>query len=140
MKRTLQRLVRLRRLDEDVARTAFLEGQAALAACRQRVADVEADVADQQQAVAADADDLSRTHAYVLRQEMLRRRLEAQADRLQGEVARRRDALVEASKTTKVTEKLLEAEERRAQAEAQMRWARELDEVGQIGWARRRSA
>ena len=133
-------MVRLRRLSEGNAQRAFAEGQSALDACRTRIAAVEDDVIAQRGFTPVDVDDLTRTHAHLLRQEMLRRRLVTQAQRVEGEVERRRDALVVARKSTKVAEKLAEAAERREREAAEARLAKELDEIGQIGWSRGRAA
>lgn len=77
-----------------------------------------------------------RQHVFSLRQEMLRRKLQAQADELDATVDEAREELVAKVRRLNTTERFTEFVEGRELLERDRRDQSELDEAGLMVWAR----
>ncbi|MBX2800630.1 MAG: hypothetical protein KTR31_23320 [Myxococcales bacterium] len=137
MTRTLRRLARIQRLEQDEARTALvfaervqMEHDAELERCHERLADTLQHLPDS-------ADELMRRHAYCLRQEMLRRRLSARSRQSEQRVLLRRGVLLEAAKQVQTTERFTDLLEERVDQDRERRDQRVLDETGLMVWMRK---
>ena len=138
MTRTLRRLARIQRLQQDEARNAYLEAERVRWAHTRELDDCERQLASALADPAGSADERMRRHTFSLRQEMQRRQLQARADKLDADVEVHRGQLLVAATRVKTTETITDRLEARALEEADRRTQRELDEAGILSWSRGR--
>ncbi len=139
MTSTLKRLARIQRIQQDEARGQLVEAERARDDHAARIEQLSARIDEVRTGPADDADDLARRHAFVLRQEMLRRRMVAQEVHLEKRVEARRGSLMQAARAVKVTESFTATLEEREAAHAGRIERKTLDERGLQGWIRRGS-
>lgn len=137
MNRTLRRLARIQRIRRDEARHALSSAELARDAHGQELTRCHAALRAARKDSASVADELMRQHVYSLRQEMLRRRLQARAHELESDVQDRRDELVTEVHKVNTTERFTEFLEASESQERDRRNQSQLDEVGLMAWSRR---
>jgi len=137
MTETLKRLARIQRIHQDQAREHLADATAAQSAHEARLLALDQQVQAVRAPAVSDVDDLARRHAFVLRQEMLRRRMTGQSGQHDRRVATRRDALLSAARQVQVTEKFATSMAERDAEACDRDEQRQLDERGVQGWMRR---
>lgn len=137
MTRTLRRLARIQRIRRDEARHALTTAEQAREAHGVELSRCHAALRAAREDEAVVADELMRQHVYSLRQEMLRRRLQARAEELDAHVQDRREELVDEVHRVRSTERFTEHLEHREALEKARRGQETLDEVGLMQWSRR---
>ena len=137
MTRTLKRLACIQRVQQDQARSQLLDAERARSEHAARLQHLSAHLDEVRSGTAADADDLARRHAFALRQEMLRRRMQAQEVHLERRVEARRAVLLRATRDIEVTERFTASLQAREAETAARLEQRSLDERGLQAWLRR---
>ncbi len=140
MHRILQRLARIQRLRQDEAQQRLQTARHDLHAHHVELQACHDARDGALRSDASSADELVRRHSFSLRQEMLRRRLQATADTLADDVETRRHELLQAARQVETTEKFADHFLARDAQRAERRDQRQLDEVGLLSWRRRGGA
>lgn len=137
MNRTLRRLARIQRIRRDEARHALSSAEEARVVHGEKLTRCHTELQNVRAASVSVADELMRKHVYSLRQEMLRRKLQARAEELDEHVRARRDELVTEVRRVNTTERFAESLEAMESLERARKSQGELDEVGMMTWLRR---
>jgi flagellar FliJ protein len=140
----LEPLLRLRLSEREQRRTELAKALRALEVLQAELVKIQA---EQQEIAArartlrapggADVDALLATHRYEVLLVAKRRQVSEQIAQVEGECERRRLALVEADRSVRVLEKLRERREVEYQRMAERHEAKQLDEVGILGFIQR---
>jgi flagellar FliJ protein len=140
----LEPLLRLRLSERDQRRADLAKALRALEVLRADLVKIEAEhqeIADRARILrapgGADVDALLATHRYEVLLAAKRRQVRDQIVQVEGECERRRLMLVEADRHLRVLEKLRERREAEHQRMAERREAKQLDEVGILGFIQR---
>ena len=136
MTRTLRRLARIQRMEQDEARSRLLDAEMAEENHREVLEKCHHAIERTLNDVANNADELMRRHTFSLRQELHRRRLQHEADALRATVETRRESLRDAVRSVETTERFTELLEAQQAQVVNHQRQRTLDEVGLMSWAR----
>jgi flagellar export protein FliJ len=143
MRKALATLLRVRAIEKKVAQTAFAEAEKSRMNQEDRVQDVYSAMDQSRQAEqigrsVGEAHWLAASHSHRLRLEVDLRRESGILHERAKVTARRRLELVEADRSARVVELVLEEYDAREELEASRREGRKLDEMATIRWWRER--
>lgn len=134
----LGRVIRIRKIREQLAQQDLVEKQGVLQEHTRALEDLHARVSDSaKESVGAGAEGLTRHHAFALRSEMQRRRREAELRRAQVALERQRSQLQHLARDRQAAEELNDLQIQRDMEEAMQRDQRKLDDIAAQGWQRK---